>query len=100
MTNAQERARELLQSRLAVIADLETAAAARDRDRDALETSEKAFTRAYAGALKAGWSDEELRQIGLVDGRKPAGRRRRKATPAVEKSASESPSTDAAGEAR
>ena len=39
-----------------------------------LSAAETAYTRAYRAAVDAGWSDKELKQIGLT---KPAGRPRK-----------------------
>ena len=80
-----ERAREMLDARLAVIDRLAGAAVAVRDARTALDVAEREEAAAYAAASKAGWTDDELRRLGLArPARRTPGRPRQHArTPEV-----------------
>lgn len=57
-----------------------------------ITTAEREDMKAYNAAVKAGWSDAELRRIGFADASKPARRRTRRSTPAASTPAEPGPS--------
>ncbi|MFP8906181.1 hypothetical protein [Streptomyces atacamensis] len=81
-------AENLLSSRLEAIKPLAELIAERKRLRDLLEQTEKPYGAAYAAATAAGWTAEELRQMGAEEptrrpqGRPKGSRTRRKTSPA------------------
>lgn len=70
----------MLDARLAVIDRLAGATVAVRDARAALDTAERDEAAAYTAATKAGWTDEELRRLGLTKpGRRSPGRPRQPA---------------------
>ncbi|WP_329151272.1 hypothetical protein OG275_38160 (plasmid) [Streptomyces niveus] len=68
-------AQELLASRMDVIPPLAEAIAERKRLQDLINATEKAYGAAYNNAQAAGWTPEELRQLGADEPtRRPQGR--------------------------
>src|SRR3954454_10401450 len=77
-TAIEHTARQLLDARIAAVRELAKAQVARDRARDALGTAETDHASVYAAATRVGWSDSELKQIGLTaPARRSPGRPRR-----------------------
>ncbi|OII64315.1 hypothetical protein BJP40_00150 [Streptomyces sp. CC53] len=80
-------AQELLATRMRVIAPLADAIAERKRLQELIDAVEKTYGVAYADAQAAGWTPEELRQMGADEPtRRPQGRprtRRPRATAAT-----------------
>jgi len=62
---AVSRARDLLDPRLAPIRELAAARAARNNARRAADDAETTDAQAYAAAVRAGWTDAELRAVGF-----------------------------------
>src|SRR4051812_48362458 len=74
----EHTARQLLDARITAVRELAKAQVAVDDVRDALAAAETTHTTVYAAATRAGWSDTELKQIGLTTpARRSAGRPRR-----------------------
>ncbi len=68
-------AKELLATRMNVIPPLADAIAERKRLQALLDATEKTYGAAYADAAAAGWTPEELRQMGADEPtRRPQGR--------------------------
>ena len=84
---ALDRARRLLDPRLEPIRQLAAARAARNEARKVAEKAETTDARAYAAAVKAGWTEAELRSVGFdapskrLPGRPAGGRSNGQATP-------------------
>lgn len=95
MNKLSEKAQELLNGRVQAVEEL---GAARDnldaieaRYREELSTAQRQFNDAYASATSAGWTDRELRELGVQKasskrggGRPRVTRRERTATPTRE----------------
>src|SRR4051794_32245924 len=74
----EHAARELLDARITAVRELATAQSTVDQARDALATAEANHANVYANATRAGWSDAELKQMGLASPtRRPPGRPRK-----------------------
>src|SRR4051794_9567753 len=74
----EHTARQLLDARIIAVRELATAQVAVDHARDALATAETNHATVYAAATRAGWSDSELKHVGLVaPSRRTLGRPRR-----------------------
>ncbi|WP_326655709.1 hypothetical protein [Streptomyces sp. NBC_01750] len=68
-------AKNLLATRMGVIPPLAEAIAERKRLQDLIDATERAYGAAYADAQAAGWTPEELRQMGADEPtRRPQGR--------------------------
>src|SRR4051812_21097576 len=77
-TAVEHTARQLLDARITAVRELATAQIAVDHARAALSAAETTHATVYADATRAGWSDPELKQIGLsAPARRSAGRPRR-----------------------
>ncbi|MFB7030991.1 MULTISPECIES: hypothetical protein [unclassified Streptomyces] len=75
-------AKELLATRMNVIPPLADAIAERKRLQALLDSAEKTYGGAYADATAAGWTPEELRQMGADEPtRRPQGRPKSARTP-------------------
>jgi hypothetical protein len=71
-------ARALLDSRIQAVRELATTRQTRNDKREELAAAERADTAAYAAALRAGWTTDELRKVGLDEPeRRAPGRPRR-----------------------
>lgn len=85
---AEQRARELLDSRIASVRDLVTKASIVEDRRSDLADAEAEASNAWRAALRDGWSVDELKSLGLTE---PAAKRRRarrgKGTQTVKESA-------------
>lgn len=78
---AAEGAHEMLAARVALVRDAATALAAHERAKEAAEAAERDFVAAYRAAISGGWTEAELRKVGLTPPRRRApGRPRRSAT--------------------
>jgi hypothetical protein len=75
---AVDRARNLLDPRLAPIRELAAARAARNETWRAADEAETADAKAYAAATRAGWTESELRAVGFEAPTKRAPGRPRK----------------------
>lgn len=64
---AEQRARELLDSRIASVRALVTKAATVDEHRAALAEAEADVASAWRAALRDGWSADELKSLGLSE---------------------------------
>lgn len=72
-------AQQLMEGRLAAIDDVAAKAREVERARTTLEDAERTYAAAHKAAQDAGWSDRELRQLGLpVPSRRAPGRPRKK----------------------
>jgi hypothetical protein len=71
-------ARALLDSRIQAVRELAITRQTRNDKREQLAAAERADTAAYTAALRAGWTTEELRKVGLDEPeRRGPGRPRR-----------------------
>lgn len=76
-SEAEKRARALLDTRIDAIRDLAATRAELATAREAVERAETTDTRAYTAALKAGWTEAELKTVGFdVPTRRAPGRPR------------------------
>src|SRR4051794_5744984 len=76
-TTIEHTARQLLNARISAVRELAKAQVAVDHARDALAAAETDHASVYAAATRAGWSDTELKHIGLTaPARRTAGRPR------------------------
>lgn len=83
---AEQRARELLNSRIASVRDLVTKAATLDERREALAEAESEVASSWRAALRDGWSVDELKSLGLSEpapAKRRAKRVRKSTTPAA-----------------
>lgn len=91
---AEQRARDLLEARMASVRDLVTKAAEAEERRHALGEAEAEVREAWRTALRGGWSAEELRSLGVAEptttARRRARRGKRQTTSPGETSSSES----------
>ena len=95
-------ARALLDEKVAAVRVLAAARQAREDQRAALTEAERNDTAAYTAALRAGWTADELKRVGLDAATKRAPGRPRSSTPrnggrstaATHTSAPETPSED------
>lgn len=72
-------AQQLMEGRLAAIDNAAMKAREVDDARTALDNAERSYAAAHKAAQDAGWSDRELRQLGLqVPSRRTPGRPRKK----------------------
>ncbi|GAA4289108.1 hypothetical protein [Georgenia daeguensis] len=84
--DAEKKARELLDRRIASVRTLVTARQRLSELREQVADAEREDVRLYNAALSDGWSPEELRRLGLPEPEKKARTRRRAAAkkPAVD----------------
>lgn len=76
-------AQEMMQGRLAAVERAADAARSLDSAREALAAAETSYASEHRAALDAGWSERELRQLGLsVPTKRGPGRPRKRSTPA------------------
>ncbi|WP_258062639.1 hypothetical protein [Arthrobacter sp. B0490] len=75
----KDQARKLLDSRIASVTDLVIARKRVDELREQLAEAEREDKRAYVRATKDGWSEDELKKLGLNNG--PAATRRTRRAP-------------------
>lgn len=87
---AEQRARELLDSRIASVRELVTKAATVDEQRAALAEAEADVASAWRAALRDGWSADELKSLGLSEP-VPTKRRAKRVRKAASTSAGSSP---------
>jgi len=102
----EQRARALLEDRIVAVRTLATARQhqldTHARVREELDSADRADAAAYAAALRAGWTDDELKNVGFdAPTRKTPGRPRRTRTTAqrAQRSlpADAAPTSDASG---
>lgn len=77
--DAEKKARELLDRRIASVRTLVTARQRLSELRGQVADAEREDVRLYNAALSDGWSPEELRKLGLIEPEKKARTRRRAA---------------------
>jgi len=65
LETTQNQARKLLDSRITSVTELVKARQRRDELLDQVKEAERENKRAYARALRDGWSEDELRKLGL-----------------------------------
>ncbi len=75
---AEQLARELLDTKVNTIRALADRAATATQAREQLDEAERAHATAYREATHAGWTDTELRKIGLSPSKRRAPGRPRK----------------------
>ncbi len=91
--SARDLAAQLLDARLDVVSRLASHGQDVERARAALDEAERTYAATWKEAADAGWTDAELRKIGLTQpGRRTPGRPRKRAA------SSPSPSAPASGE--
>jgi hypothetical protein len=99
----EDTARQLLDARINAVRELAKAQVAVDHVRESLGEAEANHATVYTAATRAGWSDAELKQMGLrAPNRRTPGRPRRPRAGGVRASltsASETPSTSASSDA-
>lgn len=84
MTNATDKAQELLGGRIAVVGELEQAVAHLDDVRAQIDDAERGVFEAWKVATGAGWTPRELRTLGFKEPReKRAPKRARTERPAA-----------------
>lgn len=88
LETTKDQARKLLNSRIESVTDLVIARKRVDELREQLAEAEREDKKAYVRATKDGWSEDELKKLGLDNA--AAGRRRhaRKSAPVSEPAAS------------
>jgi hypothetical protein len=89
--DAEKKARELLDRRIASVRTLVTARQKLADLREQVADAEREDVRLYNAALSDGWSPEELRKLGLAEPEKKTRTRRRAA---AKKPASDTPGVD------
>ncbi len=94
LETTKDQARKLLDSRIASVTDLVIARKRVDELREQLAEAERDDKKAYVRATKDGWSEDELKKLGLDNGAAAKRRTRRttSADSASDTSAAESPS--------
>lgn len=65
LETTQNQARKLLDSRIASVTELVKARQRRDELLEQIKEAERENKRAYARALRDGWSEDELKKLGL-----------------------------------
>jgi hypothetical protein len=91
-TAVEHTARQLLNARISAVRELATAQVAVDHARDALSAAETNHASVYTNATRAGWTDTELKQIGLtLPARRAPGRPRQPRANGSRTPASQSP---------
>jgi len=76
LETTQNQARKLLDSRIASVTELVKARQRRDELLDQMKEAERENKRAYTRAIRDGWSEDELKKLGLDEtgGRRGARR--------------------------
>lgn len=93
LETTKDQARKLLDSRIESVTDLVIARKRVDELREQLADAEREDKKAYVRATKDGWSEDELKKLGLEAGGVAKRRSRRSAN--SEEAASPAPSTAA-----
>ncbi|MHA7241427.1 hypothetical protein [Arthrobacter sp. TMS1-12-1] len=93
LETTKNQARKLLDSRIESVTDLVITRKRVDELREQLAEAEREDKKAYVRATKDGWSEDELKKLGLEAGGVAKRRSRRSANP--EEAASPTPSTAA-----
>lgn len=88
MTNATDKAQELLGGRIAVVGELEQAVAHLDGVRAQIDDAERGVVEAWKAATGAGWTPRELRTLGFKEPREKRAPKRARAERNVTTSAS------------
>jgi len=88
----EQRARQLLDSRIASVRNLVSARQAVTELQAKLTEAEREDARLYQAALRDGWTADELRQLGLTE---PAKRERVRRRQAASRSAAQTPAAPA-----
>lgn len=78
LETTKNQARKLLDSRIESVTELVIARKRVDELREQLAEAEREDKKAYVRATKDGWSEDELKKLGLENG--AAGKRRRAST--------------------
>ena len=65
LETTQNQARKLLDSRIASVTELVKARQRRDELLDQMKEAERENKRAYTRAIRDGWSEDELKKLGL-----------------------------------
>lgn len=65
LETTQNQARKLLDSRIASVTELVKARQRRDELQEQMKETERENKRAYTRALRDGWSEDELKKLGL-----------------------------------
>ncbi len=86
LENTKDQARKLLDSRIESVTELVLARKRVDELREQLTAAERENKKAYIRATKDGWSEDELKKLGL-EAEGVAKRRARRSPPASESSA-------------
>ncbi|GAA4289049.1 hypothetical protein [Georgenia daeguensis] len=89
--DAEKKARELLDRRIASVRTLVTARQRLAELREQVADADREDVRLYNAALNDGWSPDELRKLGLSEPEKKARTRRRAA---AKKTAADAPGVD------
>lgn len=82
LETTKDQARKLLDSRIASVTDLVIARKRVDELREQLAEAERDDKKAYVRATKDGWSEDELKKLGLDNG--AAAKRRTRRTTSTE----------------
>ncbi|WP_394253581.1 hypothetical protein [Arthrobacter pityocampae] len=80
LETTKDQARKLLDSRIASVTDLVIARKRLDELREQLAEAEREDKKAYVRATKDGWSEDELKKLGLDNGAAAKRRTRRSTT--------------------
>lgn len=88
----EQRARQLLDSRITAVRNLVTARQAVTDLQAKLAEAEREDARLYQAALRDGWTTDELRQLGLTE---PAKKERVRRRQAASRPAAQAPATPA-----
>lgn len=91
---AEQRARELLDSRIASVRELVTKSAVLNERREALTEAEAEVANSWRAALRDGWSVDELKSLGLSEPT-PAKRRAKRTRKPASATASSAPAESA-----
>ena len=92
----EQRVRALLDNRIAAVRKLGPAHQATLDKREELEAAEREEAAVYAEALRAGWSPDELKQVGFEQPGKRAPGRPRRARTSAQRSRTATPDAAAA----
>ncbi|MHA7284539.1 hypothetical protein [Arthrobacter sp. TMS2-4] len=80
LETTKDQARKLLDSRIASVTNLVIARKRVDELREQLADAEREDKKAYVRATKDGWSEDELKKLGLDSGAAAKRRSRRRST--------------------
>lgn len=87
LETTKDQARKLLNSPIASVTDLVLARKRVDELREHLAETERGDKKAYVRATKDGWSEDELKKLGLAAGGVAKRRQARRSSPALDSSA-------------